>query len=245
MNNRKLIILAIVVLALAAFGCEGGVGFRTVQGSGTVEEKTYEVSDFTSVELATVGRLVVELGETETLRVQAEDNLIKYFEVEVRNGLLEIGGQKNVNLIPTEGVYFYLTVKELDTLVISGLGSVELPEMDVPKFSIEISGGGSVDVDGLNGDAIEAEISGLGDLSIDGGEVDEQDIVITGGGNYRARNLQSARAEVDIDGLGSATVRVSEHLGVTISGGGAVEYFGDPSVDQDVSGLGHVRKIGD
>jgi hypothetical protein len=245
MKDRKFIALAIVVLALAAFGCEGGVGFRTVRGSGTVEEKTYEVSDFTSVELATIGRLVVELGETEALRVQAEDNLIEYFEVEVHNGLLEIGSRRNVNLIPTKGIYFYLTVKELDTLVISGLGSVELPEMDVQKLSIEISGGGSVDVNGLNGDAIEADISGLGDLSIDGGEVDEQDIVITGGGDYRARNLQSARAEVDIDGLGSATVRVSEHLGVTISGGGSVEYFGDPSVDQDVSGLGHVKKIGD
>ena len=217
MNNRRLIGLAVVVLSLAAFGCEGGVGFRTVHGSGTVEEKTYEVSDFTSVELATVGRLVVELGETEALRVQAEDNLIEYFEVEVRNGRLEIGSRKNINLIPTKGAYFYLTVKELDTVVISGLGSVELPEMDVPQFSVEISGGGSVDIDGLSGETIEAEISGLGSLSIDGGEVDEQDVVITGGGSYKARNLQSARAEVEIDGLGSATVRVSEHLGVTIS----------------------------
>jgi hypothetical protein len=69
--------------------------------------------------------------------------------------------------------------------------------------------------------------------------------VISGGGSYKARNLQSARAEVDIDGLGSASVRVSEHLGATISGGGSVEYFGDPSVDQDVSGFGHVKKIGD
>jgi hypothetical protein len=245
MENRRLILLAVVVLALAAFGCEGGVGFKTVQGSGTVEEKTYEVSDFASVELATVGRLMVELGEAEALRVQAEDNLIEYFEVEVRDGRLEIGSRKNVNLIPTEGAYFYLTVKELDTVVISGLGSIELPEMDVPRFSIEISGGGSIDMDGLSGDAIEAEISGVGSLSIDGGEVDEQDILITGGGSYKARNLQSARAEVEIDGLGSATVRVSEHLGVTISGGGSVEYFGDPSIDQDVSGLGHVKKIGD
>jgi hypothetical protein len=245
MGNRRLIALAATVLALAAFGCEGGVGFETVQGSGTVEEKTYEVSDFASVELATVGRLVVELGETETLRVQAEDNLMEYFEVEVRGGRLEIGSRKNINLIPTEGVYFYLTVKELDTVVISGLGSVELPEMDVPRFSVVISGGGSVDVDGLSGDVVDVEISGLGSLSIDGGEVDEQDVVISGGGSYKARNLQSARVEVEIDGLGSATVRVSEHLGVTISGGGSVEYFGDPSVDQDVSGLGHVQRIGD
>lgn len=245
MRNQRLIVLAAVVLALATFGCEGGVGFKTIRGSGTVEEKTYEVSDFSSVELATIGRFVVELGETEELRVQAEENLIEYFEVEVHNDRLKIGSRKNVNLIPTKGVYYYLTVKELDTVVISGLGSVELPEMDVPRFSVEITGGGSVDMDGLSGDAIEAEISGVGSLSIDGGEIDEQDVLISGGGSYKARNLQSARAEIEIDGLGSATVRVSEHLDITISGGGSVEYFGDPSVDQDVSGLGHVKKIGE
>ena len=245
MGKRPLIVLAAIVAALATLSCEGSVGFRTIRGSGSVEEQAYEVSDFTSVELATVGKLIVELGETEELRVEAEENIIPYLWVGVTNGKLKISDQENINLVPTQGIYFYLTVKELEAVVISGLGSVELPEMTASKFSVEITGGGNVDIDGLDADAIEAEISGLGDLSIDGGEVHDQEIVITGGGNYRARNLQSATAEVHLEGLGSATVRVSEQLDVTITGGGAVEYFGSPDVDQDVSGLGRVKKIGD
>jgi hypothetical protein len=43
-------------------------------------------------------------------------------------------------------------------------------------------------------------------------------------------------------GSGSAIVNVSEELGAKVSGIGSVEYIGDPTVNQDVSGVGAVRK---
>jgi hypothetical protein len=245
MRNRNVIVWAIVAMTIATLGCEGSVGFKTVRGSGPVEEKVYEVSGFSSVDLATVGKLVVETGETETLRVEAEENLLKYLEIKVQDGELRISDRENVNLVPTKGVFFYLTVKELETITISGLGDVELPAIVAPKFSVEISGGGNVDIEELTADVLELEISGLGDLSVDGGTVGQQVIVITGGGNYGARHLDSDVADVQVNGLGKATVRVRDRLDVTISGGGSVEYFGDPSVDQNVSGVGHVKRIGD
>jgi hypothetical protein len=244
-KNRNMIVLAILALTIATLSCEGSLGFKTVRGSGSVEEKTYEVSGFSSVDLATIGKLVVETGETEALRVEAEENLLKYFEVKVHDGELGISDRENVNLVPTKGVFFYLTVKELETITISGLGDVELPAIAAPEFSIEISGGGNVDIEELTADVLEVEISGLGNLSVDGGTAGQQEIVITGGGSYRARHLDSAVADVQVNGLGKATVRVRDRLDVTISGGGSVEYFGDPSVDQDVSGVGHVKRIGD
>ena len=245
MRNQTVIVLAIVTLILATLSCEGSLGFKTVRGSGSVEEKAFEVSGFSSVDLATVGKLVVETGEVETLQVEAEENLLEYFEIQVQNGELEISDRENVNLVPTKGVFFYLTVKALDTITISGLGDVELPAIEAPQFSVEISGGGNVDIEELTADVLDVEISGVGDLSVDGGTVGQQVIVITGGGNYTARHLESAVADVQVNGLGKATVRVSDRLDVTISGGGSVEYFGDPDVDQDVSGVGHVKRIGD
>jgi hypothetical protein len=244
-KNRNVIVLAIVAVTIATLSCEGSLGFKTVRGSGSVEEKAYEVEGFSSVDLATVGKLVVETGETETLHVEAEENLLKYFEVKVHDGELKISDRENINLVPTKGVFFYLTVRELETITISGLGDVDLPAIEAPEFSVEISGGGNVDIEQLTVDVLKVEISGLGDLSVDGGTVGQQEIVIAGGGNYGARHLDSAVANVQVNGLGKATVRVSDRLDVTISGGGSVEYFGDPDVDQDISGVGHVKRIGD
>jgi hypothetical protein len=41
---------------------------------------------------------------------------------------------------------------------------------------------------------------------------------------------------------GSPEVNVSDELDAEISGSGPVEYIGDPTVKQDVSGAGEVRK---
>jgi hypothetical protein len=262
MKRRVLMVLVVLVVALSAQGC---VAIRTVSGSGTVKEEERQVSDFTGVELATIGNLTIELGDKEALRIEAEDNLLRYFETQMRNGVLKIKDRHNVTLIPTKPVYFYLTVKELDTIVISGLGNVEVPDLKAARFSVNISGagdvaiedldtdvlkvnisgGGDVDIEELDADRLEVGISGLGSLYIDEGEVEEQDITISSAGDYRAKGLESAEAEVRISGVGSATVRVRDHLKVTISGAGSVRYVGSPTVEQDVSGVGHVERIGD
>ncbi len=234
-----------LALVLGTLACEGSIGFQTIRGSGTISEQSYEVSHVTGVELATLGTLHVQFGETEQLRVEAEENLLEYIEVEVEEGLLEIRDRENVNLLPTEGIYYYLTLKELDTVRISGLGNVQLPDLEATEFLVEISGGGNIDVDNLKSDQITVVISGLGDLSIADGEVESQDIAISGGGNYKARGLESNRADVTLSGLGSATLRVQDELDVTITGGGSVEYLGSPIVRQSISGVGHVKKIGD
>ena len=49
--------------------------------------------------------------------------------------------------------------------------------------------------------------------------------------------------EVKINVLGSAMVNVCDVLDAKVNGSGSVEYIGDdPTVNQDVSGVGAVRK---
>ena len=102
-----------------------------------------------------------------------------------------------------------------------------------------------MDLAGLYADSFVVNISGLGDLYVAGGEVEQQEILISGGGNIKARALSTAETTIRVSGLGSATVNVREHLKVTISGGGSVEYLGSPTVEQNISGLGHVERLSD
>ena len=45
-----------------------------------------------------------------------------------------------------------------------------------------------------------------------------------------------------VGGAGTATVNASEKLDATVVGAGSVEYVGDPTVEQDVSGAGRISK---
>lgn len=241
MRRRIWIGLLLAALLLVTPGC---LGYKTVIGSGRVAEETREVSDFTEVELATVGTLYIERGERTSLRIEGDDNLFRYLETEVRGNTLEIESRDRVSLVPREPLYFTLTVTDLESAVLSGLGGIEIPDaLDVPKLSIRISGGGSVEVEDLTAERFDVEITGLGDLYVDEGQVGAQDVLISGGGNYRARGLESDTAEIRVTGLGSATVWVRDELDVTISGGGSVRYIGSPSVSQSVTGLGRVEQI--
>ena len=182
----------LLAVALASAGC---VGIKAVPGSGDPAEETREVSDFRKVDMGAVGTLYIEVGDREALRVEADDNVLPYLETEVRGDTLKITTRDMVGILPKEPIYYHLTVKTLDEIVLSGLGSIEVPEpIEVPTLAVRISGGGSVELEDLRAETFDADLTGLGDLYIDEGRVEAQDVLISGGGNYRARGLDSEQA---------------------------------------------------
>ena len=71
--------VVVSVMALSILACQVG-GLTGVRGSGSIIEEGREVGDFTGVALAGVGDLTIEVGERESLRIKAEDNLMPYLE---------------------------------------------------------------------------------------------------------------------------------------------------------------------
>jgi hypothetical protein len=266
MTGRNWGILLALVAALGALACTVGIPLGdVVRGSGDVAEEVREVSGFRGVELATQGEVIIELGDEEGLRIEAQENLLPYFTTEVRTGVLRIDQQPGRQIRPTEPVRFYVTAQELDTLIISGSGNIRAPGLEAPELRITIAGSGNVHTGDLDADELNVEISGSGnvetgavraevlrvdipgsgDVQIEDGQVEEQGIEISGSGDYSARDLASAAAEVSISGSGAATLRVEDRLRVSISGSGDVRYAGSPEVDRSISGSGDVEQIGD
>ena len=120
MNRRLSFIILGAVLAFSILACdtsaifvESGIG-TAERGSGNVVEETRPVSGVSGVDLATIGDVIINLGDEESLRIEAEDNLMKFFDTQVRGGTLRIStNPRSVNLRPTKPVRFFLTVKEL------------------------------------------------------------------------------------------------------------------------------------
>lgn len=241
-----------------------GLPGRKVRGSGNVISEDRSVSEFNKVDKRGRGNLVIELGDEETLRVEAEDNLIEYIETHVNDRTLVISVRPDVDMYETEEIRYYLTVRSLDTISVSGIGDVNIPAMEADHFSAEINSFGdlmigdletgslSVDInsfggliiENLNTEQLSVDMSGAGNLVIHGGRVSKQDVNISSLGDYKASELASHEAEIHLSSLGSATVRVRDHLMVEISSKGAVHYYGDPEVDANVSGPGEVEQAG-
>ena len=220
------------------------IDVEQVEGSGNVIEESRDVHDFSEVRLTGFGRLHIERGDAESLRIEAEDNLMQYITTEVKDGELNIQWQKNVLATNREPINFYLTVKELDTITVDGAGDIEAPGMRAETFTINANGAGNFDLSDLDVDTLELTISGAGNVTATG-EATAQTVEINGLGSYQARDLWSTTAKVKINAAGSATVRVSDELDAMINGAGSIHYYGNPTISQQVNGVGRISRIED
>jgi len=252
-----------IFILLMAFFFQSCIGFEKIHGSGKVVKEERQVSGITGVALATLGKLRIELGDKEKLIIEAQENLLQYFETNVNNGILKIKTRNFINIRPTKPVKYFLTVKELDTIVLSSSGDIRAPDLKANKFSVTSSSSGDLEMGDLDVDVLKVRLSSSGDVSIkeltakmldvvisssgdlhiSGGEVEEQEIIISSSGKYKAKNLESARANVRISSSGDATIRVRDYLNSTLSSSGSVYYIGNPSVDTKSSSSGKVKKL--
>lgn len=207
------------VLAICLAACTLSCG-EVVSGSGRVTSESRPVGHFKEIELSGSGELIVEQTDSESVSVEAEDNLLPLITVEVSGDRLNLGFRNGVNVRPTKPIVFRVNVKELTGLALSGSGSAKLTKIETPRLVVRISGSGEVHISG---------------------KADKQEVHISGSGSYSAEHLASKDATIEISGSGSAAVDASEHLEASISGSGSIEYAGNPSVNQHISGSGSVH----
>ena len=86
-------------------------------------------------------------------------------------------------------------------------------------------------------------MGGAGNVMISG-RVDQQDITMQGKGEYKVDNLASTRAEILINGVGSADLQVRDVLHAEINGIGKIRYRGNPGrVDKSITGMGTITPV--
>ena len=246
MNTKRITQLSplLLLIAIIISACGFGPG-RLVVGSGSVVEESRQVSGISGVNLATIGDLTIELGDTETFSVEADDNLMEYIKTSVVGGVLRIEVNDRVNLKPTKRIKYSLTVKSLDSIKVSSVGDVVAPVLTADRFSVSISSTGDVSIPALNAETLIVDISSTGNLDIDGGEVKTQEIKISSTGKYNARDLESDEADVRLSSTGSATIWVKSTLTASLSSTGDLNYRGNPTVDSTTNSTGDVNKISD
>ena len=273
MNWRIKFPIFVAVLALTTMACElSGIlvenNIGTVKrGSGVVVTETRPVSGVTGVDLATIGTVIIQVGNNESLRIEAEDNLIEYIETNMRGGILRIGTTvATINLRPTKPVNFFLTVKDLEQVSISGSGDIQVPDLETNEFKVDIGGSGDVSMGDLNADRLEIDIggsgkvntarvnvptlrvkiNGSGDITLGELDADNLSLDINGSGNLRIDDGQVRDQEIDVNGSGDfrAEDLASENVDIKIGGSGDITVWVTESLDVSINGSGNVRYYG-
>jgi hypothetical protein len=106
---------------------ENPISTKINTANGNVEDKKFRVSDFSKIDFSGTGKIIIEQNNSESLVVEAEEDVIQNLRVEkVGDKLIISFKRKMINIIPTKDIIFHLKVKNLENINISGAdGSVE------------------------------------------------------------------------------------------------------------------------
>lgn len=186
--------------------------------------ETRDVVGLNAVLLAGSGLIVIEQGEGESLRVEADERLMNCIKTQVVGNELQISYEDHPSLgFPVDKTKFYLTVKEIKKIIIDG--SAELKDSSLPTKELALV------------------INGSGRFKLEG-TVDQQEISIAGSGSFLGQKLEGKEAKVDLVGSGRVEVNASDRLDVSLRGSGSVGYLGDPQLGEvPVSVSGRAEKI--
>ena len=249
MNTKKLLLpVLLVCTALLATSCSlvgsGGLG-GGIPGSGNILTETRDTSAFEAIAIEYPGaEIIVQQGDKEIVELEADDNLLPQLSTEVLSGTLTIKSTETnwkTSVNPSAPVKISITVRDLNTIVLSApVGNLEVNDLQAGTLNLVVSGGAQVRLNGIQVDVLDSVLSGAGDIQASG-TADEVKLILSGLGDFNAADLESKKADIELSGMGGATVRVEEELAATITGAGSIQYFGHPHVEQSVNGAGSVK----
>lgn len=255
--------LLILSLAAACTAIHFGDPNARSQGSGKVITQIRPVSNFQRVSISGIGELVLSQGDQESLMIEAEDNVLEAIQTRVILGTLYINISFE-NIKPTRPVKYYLTIKRLTSLHVSGtvyveagdivtkdlsvkanlVGSVKFASVQVDSLKIVMMEAGNCEFESVQADDLVVMLGAGSQCEVKGGQVNRQKINVSGGALYDASNLISTTSDVKVDGGGNVLIWVIESLDAVLHGDGILKYYGDPNLTQDTRDDSIIESLG-
>jgi len=219
----------------------GFIGFQNVQaqqikGNGNVQSQDRNVGSFSGINNSCSADIFISKGESGTIKVVADENLLEYITTTVQNGIL---------VIDTKGSFWnskkmevYLTMNNLTSMELNGSGNVSCAD-PIPgnNVNIKLSGSGDLKAN-LESKNLTLSISGSGNANISGirGNLETS---VSGSGDIDASNLQLANCSATVNGSGDMNLGGSaENLSLKISGSGDINAYNLKAVNVIVSSSG-------
>ena len=216
---------------------------KTVRGNGVMQQQTRAPGHFDAVALDLAGNLELRLGNSDSVTIESDGNLLALIETVIEDGTLKIRtSPRHANIAPTR-LRIVVQAKNIEHLTVAGSGSIEADSLRGPRLKLDVGGSGSIHVKALDSAAVSVSIGGSGSFS-GAGHAGRLSVAIGGSGRVQAGQLAADEVQVSIGGSGQALVWAKRQLHVSVGGSGDVDYYGDPQVSTSLQGSGRVKRIG-
>lgn len=216
----------------------GHITSRYVTADGPSESRNYNVGSFSSISLNGNANVTLRQGSP-SVRAEGSANQLEHLDVRVENNVLYVERIGRVTFQPK--IDIVITVPRLINFSSVGIFDLQTGGGPLPgeRIGIDISGSGNYTFN-LNARHVSVAHNGFGNVTLVGlAETLNAEVHATG--SFDSRNLLTEDVEIQVNGVGGASVYASRRLVAVANGIGGISYRGNPMhVERRVRGIGRI-----
>lgn len=217
--------------------------YQRIKGNGDITKEERRGDDFSGVTACCSMEVFVTKGDTYSITVEADANLMEYIITEIEGDVLVIKIADKTNLDPSRRIRVYVTTPVVDYLKSSSSSDLICKgAFEGDDLKLKVSSSGYIGVD-FTGRYVEARSSSSGKIDLRGAA---ESLNWKGSSSSRINAVDFSVKEATASGSSSARlkIRVSERLDAKVSSSARVEYLGEPEkLFSNASSGGKVRKL--
>jgi hypothetical protein len=200
-----------------------------IEGSGNVITKDISVKSFDELNASGIFNLQLSQGDKETVKIEADDNLMDLFIVENEGSTLKISMKKNSNFNSKKHLRVYVTFKTLKSMNLSMVGGTSSDDkLKFADLKLKNQSVGSVNLN-MTLQTLNLENESVGSVKLEG-SADNAVVKNNSVGSINAGNFVVQKMEIENNGVGSATVNAEKELKYSDSFLGKVSNKGNATV---------------
>ena len=194
-----LLFLMIIALSVNTYGQTK----PKIHGSGNVVKQSREAGYFNAVKVSTAIDLILTQGNSESITVEADDNLHEHIITEIKNNTLRIYTEANIQEAREMNVY--VTMKDIEKISATSAGDVVGESViNSDELYLSTSSAGDIDLE-VNARKLTCNISSAGDMTLPG-TTDELEAHLSSAGDLNAYDLTSRTARISASSSGEISV---------------------------------------
>lgn len=219
-------------------------GLNTTIAGNSDQTEIRKVKNYKAIKVSTGIDLYLTMGETEEVKIVADDDIIDQLKTEVKNGTLHIYVKQNnwFNWGGNKTRKAYVTVTSLEAISASSGSDVRSENtLKGENLKVKASSGSDVEIDVFYKN-LWVDTSSGSDAKVSG-KVKTIEAESSSGSSIKAQNLESKICKARASSGSDIYINVTDELYAKASSGADIKYTGNPKVrDTDESSGGDVRQ---
>ena len=236
----KIIIASL--LSLVLFSCNFDINLNSgVRGNGnvTTQERTISKS-FTTIKATEGLDVYLTQGNSESITVEADENLQDLIITEVIDGVLKIHTKQNIGRSTSKKVM--VNFKDVSSIIsTSGSDVYTTNTITTNRLDVKATSGSNMKLE-VKTSVLNCRSTSGSDIKVSG-KVETLTAEATSGSDIKAGDLIAQSSEVKATSGADITVNTSKKLIAKATSGGDIKYYGNPdTVEKSDNVSGSIRK---